>query len=117
MKTKILVLTIGFLFIAVVGFAADGDLIVEGSLKVQGIFVTDVTGTNPTCPSGTGMAILKKYVGKTCSDASCASSCTLNTGWGFGDYSCQYTVYDYVNGCLPATCTPTTWTEIICMGN
>jgi hypothetical protein len=118
MGAKILVLVVGFLFIAVNGFAADGDLIVEGSLKIQGIFITNVTGTNPTCPSGAGMAVVKKYVGRTCTGTGGCGNCTLNTAWGFADqYSCHYGVYDYEYGCIDTICTPTSWTEIICMGN
>jgi len=133
MKKGILGLILGFLLIGMNVFAADGDLIVEGNVgvgttdpaakldvqggpvKIQGIFITHVTGTNPTCPSGTGVAIVKKFVGRTCTGSGC-SSCTLQSIWAFSDYSCGYT-YMGEYGCYPATCTPTSWTEVICMGN
>jgi len=116
MKKRILVLMVGFLLIGINGFAADGDVVINGTLTVQGIKITHVTGTNPTCPSGTG-AIAKKFAATACYGQ--CSICTLNAGWAPADWSCLYANFSPVNGECTAysTCVPTSWSEVICMGN
>lgn len=106
MKKRILVLVVSFLFIGIDGFAADGDLIVNGnvtvngnvgigtttpeakldvqggSVKLGGIFITHVTGTNPTCPSGT--YLMRKWNAKTCHNPAFLPNlytCTTPAGW------------------------------------
>ncbi len=125
MKKRILVLMVGFLFVGINVFAADGDLIVNGNLTVQGtiqgIKLVHVTGTNPTCPSGTGGIIAKKYVQTTCGGGGGCPSCTIS-GWAPNGYTCQFNVVFYdeygMGYCVPGgTCLPSDWTEAICMGN
>ena len=128
MKKRILVLMVGFLFIGINVFAADGDLIVkncnltvQGTIQgtIQGIKITHVTGTNPTCPSGTGTIIARKFAPKTCTGyGNCYGSCTTTgTGWGTTDpFTCQYDAPDGSGYCSTFTCY-SNWTEVICMGN
>jgi hypothetical protein len=127
MRKRILVLIVGFLFIGINGFAADGDLIVNGNatvngtLTVQGIKITHVTGTNPTCPSGTGGFLMRKWAARSCNYMG-VGSCTIPAGWGvnptctgviYTEYGASYfTCPGY--GC---TCSGETWTEAVCMGN
>jgi hypothetical protein len=111
MKKKVLGLIVGFLFIGINGFAADGDLIVNGNLgigttnpgakldvqggsvKVGGIFITHVTRTNPTCPAGKGTIIARKFDAKTCYDSPWGcGTCTTTAGWSTSPPTCQYTV-------------------------
>ncbi len=130
MKKKSLVLVglmVGFLFIGINVFAADGDLIVNGNLTVQGVKLTRVTGTNPTCPSGTGGILFKKFAATTCTGSNpwnnCQNygpiSCTASGGWGTTTPSpCQYWTWDEMNAlCAQAICTADTWTDAVCMGN
>jgi len=140
MKKRVLVLIAGLLFIGMNGFAADGDPIVNGnptvdgnvgigtttpgakldvqggSVKVEGIFIAHVTGTNPTCPSGKGGFLTRKWNAKTCSNY--CSSCTTPGGWNVLS-TCVYTACDWQGNPYfpPVTCTADTWTEAVCMGN
>jgi hypothetical protein len=137
MKKRILVLVVGFLFIGIDGFAADEDLIVNGnatvngnvgigtttpgakldvqggSVKLGGIFITHVIGTNPTCPSGT--YLMRKWNAKTCDDSSNLNGCKIPAGWNPSVPACSYIAWsiDY----YAVICTANTWTEAVCMGN
>jgi hypothetical protein len=131
MKKRILVLVIGLLLIGINGYAADGDLIVNGNATVnsnltvqgtiQGIKLVHVTGTNPTCPAGTGAILMRKWAPQTCSDSGGCGSCTIGGGWSVSASTCQYSVYtdfgEYGAACVATTCSPLNWTEAICMGN
>jgi hypothetical protein len=123
MKKRILVLVIGLLLIGINGFAADGDLIVNGNatvggnatlsgtLTVQGIKLVHVgPGSNPNCPSGTGGFVTKKLNAKTCTD-NLSQTCTIPAGWGVNPTCTTYGCNDY------CSCAADTWTEAICMGN
>lgn len=115
MKKRILVLMVGFLFVGINGFAADGDVVINGTLTVQGIKITHVTGTNPTCPSGTGGILIRKWAAKTCSVPG-YGGCTTAVGWGVDPIACQYVVC-FEGNCVTFSCTADTWTEAVCMGN
>ncbi len=128
MKKRILVLVVGFLLIGINGFAADGDLIVNGNatingtLTVQGIKLTHVTGTNPTCPAGQGAFLMRKWTPQTCTDAGGGGcrSCTTSSGWGIDPFTCQYEnyyVFEGSGGCVAATCSSLSWAEAVCVGN
>jgi len=133
MKKRILGLVIGLLLIGSNVFAADGDVIVNGNvgigtttpaakldiqggdLKLKGIKITHVTGTNPTCPSGTGGFLMRKWAAKTCVDC---SSCTIAAGWSPVPITCQYAGFAADYSCsAPLTCSSSNWTEAVCMGN
>jgi hypothetical protein len=127
MKKRILILMVGFLFVGINVFAADGDLVVNGNatvngnLTVQGINLTHVTGTNATCPSGTGGFLMRKLNARTCTDIN-NRTCTLPAGWGT-NFTCLIVVsgeYGVIStGCpgTDCTCSEESWTEAVCMGN
>jgi hypothetical protein len=132
MKKRILVLVVGFLLIGINAFAADGDLVVNGNATVnnnltvqgtiQGIKLVHVTGTNPTCPSGTGAFVMRKFNARTCTD-NAGGGCTIPAGWGVNP-TCT-TIFCYEGNCSPyatcpgtnCTCYAEAWTEAVCMGN
>jgi len=86
-----------------------------GSVKVEGIFITHVTGgTNPTCPSGKGGFLPRKWNAKTCTGY---DICTTPAGWDVLS-TCEFTVSDWQGNPGPSvTCSADTWTEAVCMGN
>jgi hypothetical protein len=117
MKKRLLGLIWGVLMIAVNGLAADGDLTVTGALKVNGVYVTHVTGTDPGCASGA--PVVKKYLPRTCYGVN-GRDCTTPAGWGVSNtdqISCTYISTCDQYTCYHEKCYPTSWTEAICMGN
>jgi hypothetical protein len=138
MKKRIfcLIAVVGFLFVGINVFAADGDLIVNGnvgigtttpgakldvqggSVKVGGMFLTHVTGTNSTCPAGTGVIVMRKWAGGACTDPNMTwcCTCTYASGWSVTPTNCQCSCSSEY-GPLTYTCSSSNWTEAVCMGN
>ncbi len=97
----------------------NGNLNVIGNVKIKNIVLDHVTGTNPTCP--TGSFLMRK--GSTCScggDFSC-SGCSCTVGWTTKDpLSCSCTWYKSIDrSCSsPIICyCEASWSEAICAGN
>ncbi len=75
---------------------------------LQGTITVKHVTSGTTCPPGTGVPIMRKWVARTCSDAT--SSCTTPSGWGwaFSPPTCNYD---------SGACTADSFDESICMGN
>ncbi len=90
---------------------------VGGNIIFNGVKLTHITGSNPSCPSGSNF-FMKKFVGITCLPAAtnfCTSSCTVPGGWGVSG-ECNYASWATASSCAPAVCS-STWTEAVCLGN
>jgi len=86
---------------------------VGGNIIFNGVKLTHVTGSSPSCPSGSNF-LMRKFVGITCQNPICSSSCTIPGGWGFiGE--CDYAI-GTGRICTPVVCS-STWTEAVCLGN
>jgi hypothetical protein len=113
MKKRILVLVIGFLLIGINGFAADGDLIVNGNVGIgttSPAYKLDVQGqihaTQGTAiyaiPSVCGVIFQGSITGMLTTNATCSTSmCPC------GEYACYF---DCAGGCTqyqPMSCNTT----------
>ncbi len=89
---------------------------VYGRFRLKNVTMDFATGTNPSCPSGTGGHLTRKWSATICS---AITSCTTGSGWSPSnlDLSCSYCVAGDKGGCTAyGTCSPNSWTETVCLG-
>lgn len=90
---------------------------VYGRFRLKNVTMDFTTGTNPTCPSGSGGYLTRKWASTTCSGL---TSCTTGSGWSPSSYdlSCSYcTASDKVGCTAYGTCLSANWTQTVCLGN
>ena len=83
------------------------------------VTMSTVTGTNPTCPAGSGSFLTRKWLAITCSDV---DSCTTSAGWSVATPQCSYLINSSCGPmgtpCIvPSVCSAVSWTDAVCMGN
>ncbi len=89
---------------------------VYGRFRLKNVTMDFATGTNPSCPSGTGGHLTRKWSARTCTGL---TSCTTTSDWSPSSYdlSCSYCTASDKSGCTAyGTCLPTSWTETVCLG-
>lgn len=98
-------------------------------LGAQAAGVQQVSGSNPSCPSGQ-YALVKKWTAKTCGSPGCGNGycppnvsqcwgpCTTGSGWLDSPPSCTYSSPGG-SGCYLnyPTCTADSWSDVVCIGS
>jgi len=92
---------------------------VGGNIKLSGVTMAHITGSNPNCPAG-GF-LMRKWDAKTCDpNTNCEKKkCTTSGGWFNSQPTCNYQTRSpgFAGVCNDLTCVANQWTEAVCLGN